>query len=66
VGTIKISLAGVDPAKLSTRIGKHGIRLYKADLTIKMRLDDECGHLVFRALLGEEEVGRAGIEMSSS
>jgi hypothetical protein len=66
VGTVKVSLAGADPSKLSIRIGKDGTMLYCANLTLKTRLDDECGHLVFRVLLGEEEAGRAGIEMSSS
>ncbi|KAL7790952.1 actin-like ATPase domain-containing protein [Trichoderma ceciliae] len=63
VGEVGFTLDGVDPKSLQ-QVTKDGTTYYGLPLTLNIRLDDEIGHLAFRILYKNMEVGKAAIDIS--
>lgn len=65
VGKVIYDLTDIDKSKIH-HVEKDDVTQYQVPLTLNIRLDDERGHLVFRILCDEKEVGKAGIDISES
>ncbi|CAH0044717.1 unnamed protein product [Clonostachys solani] len=61
-----IPLDVLDLDKTQNLVDKDGATLFKLKFTLRTRLDDDSGHLMFSVHYDGEEVGKAGIEMASS
>ncbi|OAA77585.1 Hsp70 family protein [Akanthomyces lecanii RCEF 1005] len=66
----RIEIVGHAPVTLgdrelatAKRVARNGRYVYRVEVTIKTRLNDDSGHLIFRVLVRGLEVGRTTIEL---
>ncbi|KAL7936119.1 actin-like ATPase domain-containing protein [Trichoderma chlorosporum] len=63
VGKVRYTLYGLDQSTVP-HFTKNGTTYYELPLTLNIRLNDEAGHLTFRILYQNQEVGKADISIN--
>jgi hypothetical protein len=64
VGHIIANFGGLDVGKLESRIDDSGKKVYRVDVTVRIKLGARQGTLTFRTMAQDREVGDASIEFS--
>ncbi|CAM1511902.1 Fc.00g094150.m01.CDS01 [Cosmosporella sp. VM-42] len=66
VGEVSYTLDKLDMGNVESKVDNDGVKQYRVSFQLNIRLDDESGHLVFRVLHGEKEIGKAAIDLAHS